>query len=343
MMFKKSRSAGRPDAFAFAIVLIAASLSANADIFVTNDGSYTVTVYANSAAGDQTPLRELDVAEQPRGIDVDTGNSEIFVATQGGSIFVYDINASGATAPKRTITSSGDFQGIHVDTANNEIFVADRDGFIHVYSRTATGGGAPSRSLTINAEPRGVSVNAGAGELYVTIPDEVLTFARTASGVTAPLRTITSTLGDMSQITFDPAKAELVVANHGSDAIRVWPRTADGAASPTRSIIGLNTLLDSPRGVAVCSGTGEYLATARNDDLITVYAAGANDNVAPLRTIGGSATQLDSPRFIAVTGTGCSTAPIISAAIPVLGPQGLLALAALLGFLGIRFARRRPS
>ena len=132
-----------------------------------------------------------------------------------------------------------------------------------------------------------------------------------------------------------------MVANHGWDAIRVWPRAASDNVPPTRSIIGALTLLDSPRGVAVCSG-GEYLATARNDDQITVYAAGTDGNIAPLRTIGGPATELDSPRFIAVTGGPCTDTPASSVQVPALGPMGLLALAVLLGLLGMQFVRRQP-
>jgi DNA-binding beta-propeller fold protein YncE len=329
---KVARIAARIKYAALVSLVSLCSVSANADVFVTNDGASTVTVYANSAAGNQIPLREFGVARSPRGIYVDAGNSEIFVASQGGLVNVYDINASGTPTALRTITlSGGDFQGIYVNIMNNEIFVADRDGFIHVYSRTATGAGAPLRSLTISGfEPRGVSVDASAGELYVTGHDDVLTFARTPSGATGPLRTITSALGDMSQITFDAANAELVVANHGLHAIRVWPRGANGAVSPTRSIIGLNTLLDSPRGVAVCDG--EYFAGARNANLITVYAAGANGNATPQRTIGGAATQLNSPRFIACgsvtsTATNATNIPTMSAYGLVLTMMGLLFVA----------------
>ena len=41
----------------FAVALLATSAGAAAEIFVTNDGSTTVTVYANSATGNQAPLR----------------------------------------------------------------------------------------------------------------------------------------------------------------------------------------------------------------------------------------------------------------------------------------------
>jgi len=323
-----------------AIVFITASISVSADIFVTNDrGGASVTVYENSASGDALPIREFGVSSGPRGIYVDTVNGEIFVATSNGVIDVFDINANGMVMSLRSITrSGGDFQGIHVDTANNEIFVADRQGnAILVYSRTATGSATPLRSVDLGSEqPRGVSVNAN--ELYVAIRDEVLTFSRTASGSATPLRVITAT-SELSQLTFDKANSELVVANFGWDtnAIQIWPSAQNGGAAPVRSIIGANTELSSPRGVTVCTNTGEYMAISRNDNAINIYPAGTNGDVAPTRRIIGGNTNLDSPRFIAVT--GCDPASVVP--VPTMSVWGLGILAGLLGLMG--FVRRRKA
>jgi DNA-binding beta-propeller fold protein YncE len=320
-----------------ALLTSSAPHSAQAEIFVTNDGSESVTVYPNNATGDQAPLRKITFSGQPRGIAVDTVNGEIFVATQSGSVLVFGINATGAATPLREITGGGDYQGVAVDTVNNEIFVANRnDGTIEVYARLADGAATPVRTLDVGDEPRGVFVNVAANELYVTRSNEVSTYLRTASGTDAALRTIspTTSVGDLSQVTLDTTRAQLVVANHENDAIRVWPVGADGDVDPVRSILGSATLLDSPRGVAICSGA-EYIVPARNEDRLTAYAASASGDVPPLRTITGSATELDSPRFVAVTGT-CGG----SSAAPMIGPLGLALLVALFALIGIRHVTR---
>jgi len=332
-MFNKSRLVRRTlGTLVFVIALITASLSANAEIFVTNDDDYTVTVYANSASGDAAPIRKFDVPARPRGIHVDT---EIFVATQwsDNSIYVFDIDADGADLPIRTIDTEGDLQGIYA--SSSEIFVADRDGDrILVFARGATGSAAPLRSILLDDEPRGVSVDVAAGELYVSISNDVLTFSLGASGSAVPLRTITSSLGDMSQVTFDRESETLVVANHGSYSIQVWPRAQNGGASPIRSITGEQLRYSSPRGAAVCADTGEYFATSKDDDAILVYAANASGESEPLRIIEGDATGLDSPRFMQVT--GCNVIPV-----PTMSVWGLGILAGLLGLMG--FVRRRKA
>ncbi len=308
-----------------------------ADIFVTNEGSSEVVVFANSASGNQAPLRQFNTSGQPRGIAVDTVHNEIFVATQSGGIHVFDINATGAASPLRTISGGGDYQGIHFDAAHNEVFVVDRGGAVEVYDRLASGAASPLRTLTLATQPRGVYVNAD--ELYVTRPNQVLTYARTASGAASALRTIESSpsIGDLSQVTFDATNGELVVANHGSSAIRIWPVATNGIINALRSITGAATQLDSPRGVAVCPGTGEYVATSRYGDSVTVYAPSANGDAAPVRTISGAATGLNAPRFVAITGS-CG-GPLGPVAVPVGNPLALALLSLSLGVLAAGWAR----
>ena len=315
-----------------------------AEIFVTNDSSSSVTVYAGTANGNQSPARQITgLTDTPRGIAADTVNGEILVATQSGTLFVYSINANGAASTLRTITGGNDFQGVHVDTVNNEIFIADRgDSSIRVYARTDSGAAVPLRTVDVGAEPRGVFVDTVANELVVTVPDRVLVYSRTATGAAATLRDITWSTppGDLSQVFVDRANDEIVVANHGSSAIRVWSRTASGDVAPLRSIIGASTLLDSPRGVAFCPGTNEYVAAARNNDLLTTYSRTAVNDVPPQRTISGPATQLSSPRFLAVTGS-CSA--IASVSVPATDTSALLVLLALLGLAGMFQLHRRRT
>lgn len=335
-----------PEHFLAAILcagLGAWSTGAVADIFVTNEGASDVLVFSDSADGNVAPLRQFTLSGQARGIAVDTVHGEIFIATQSGSIHVFNINADVGAVPLRTINGGGDYQGIHVDVANNEVFVANRafPGIVEVYGRLASGATTPLRTLTIGSEPRGVHVNAAANELYVAGTNYISTYSRTASGPASPLRTIapSPSVGDLSQLTLDAG--ELVVANFGSYAIAVWPVGADGQASASRTITGVATQLNSPRGVAVCAGTREYIAANRYGDSITVFAASDNGNVPPSRTISGIATGLSNPRFVAVTGI-CGSVPVpVVTAVPAVGPLALALLSGLLGVFGAGWARRR--
>lgn len=96
------------------------------------------------------------------------------------------------------------------------------------------------------------------------------------------------------------ARAEIVTANTGENAVTVYPITADGDAPPLARIAGSNTGLDLTFGVAVDPVHGEILATSLSGQSVRVFRLTANGNVPPLRTIAGPATLLSFPLGIAV-------------------------------------------
>jgi DNA-binding beta-propeller fold protein YncE len=305
--------------------------SANNELVVANQGTPTnsITVYARTASGNTAPLRTLQGAatglDLLRAVAVDSANNELVVVNGGtggstGSITVYSRTASGNTAPLRTL--SGPATGLNfpeavaVDSANNELVVLSGDRSIKVYSRTASGNTAPLRTLTGPATgldfpnlPTGVAVDLANNELLVVTGGAVITnsirvYSRTASGNTAPLRTISGAATGMigaSGVAVDAANNEVVVVNANPESITVYSRTASGNTAPLRTLQGGATGLSFPTGVAVTTAAvKELFVTNRNPDSITVYARTASGNTAPLRTLSGAATGLRFPEGVAV-------------------------------------------
>ena len=91
----------------------------------------------------------------------------------------------------------------------------------------------------------------------------------------------------------------MVVAN-GNNSVTVYPRTANGAVAPLRTIAGAATGLNGLYGLAVDTVNNELAVANYNVNSVTVFARTANGNIAPLRTIAGAATGLGLPRGLAV-------------------------------------------
>ena len=108
----RARDLGRTLLFAGTVLLTGARLVlAQADeIFVTNDGGTSVSVFARTATGDP-PLRVIVGAatglNRPEKIAVDTVNDELIVANlQANSVTVFSRTANGNVAPLRTIVGA---------------------------------------------------------------------------------------------------------------------------------------------------------------------------------------------------------------------------------------------
>jgi DNA-binding beta-propeller fold protein YncE len=244
-----------------------------------------ITVYARTASGNTAPLRTLSGPATgiigPTDLAVDALNNELVVTDIGGS-FIYDHSirvyartATGNASPLRTLsgraTGLNKPWGVAVDPLSNELVVANYgDNSIRVYPRTASGDTAPLRTLegrtTGLSIPQGVAVDALNNELVVTnlyptydqnsrsygyVP--VTVYARTASGNTAPLRTLTGPatgLGGPHGVAVDLVNNELVVTNVGSNSVTVYARTASGNTAPLRTLQGPPTVL-TPQFLAI--------------------------------------------------------------------------------------------
>ncbi|GEM_PF-5415346 len=186
-----------------------------------------------------------------------------------------------------------------------------------------------SGSDTGLSAPRGTAVDPFDEVLYASnfSGNTITTYALTASGNTAPLRTISGSGTGLFHpellwllITLDAA--EVLVANFGLNAITIYailslfptPATElnDPAAihrlleqrdvnlTPLQTISGSATGLNGPAGITVDPYTRKIYVSNSGGNTITVYPLTASGNTAPLQTISGSNTGLNGPFGVAV-------------------------------------------
>ena len=135
--------------------------------------------------------------------------------------------------------------------------------------------------------------------------NSVTVYSRTATGNVAPVRTISGAatgLNSPEGVAVDPLNNELFVANDfpANGTINVYALAANGNIAPLRTISGLGTGMDTPRGVAIDFVNNELVVAQVSTPAITVYGRTASGNVAPLRTIVGAATGLTGPIGVSV-------------------------------------------
>lgn len=246
----------------------------NNELFVANGSGPAIKVYSLTASGNTAPLRTLTGAatgmSQPVYIAVDPVNNELFV-TNGGNqtITVYSRTASGDVAPIRTLSTvpAGNAAvGLTLDLTNNELVVGTSGSTIDVYSRTASGNTPALRTLGGPATgligPIGLGVDLVNDELFAANPSvsspTVTVYGRTASGNTAPSRTLagaaTGLVGPHA-LTLDLTNNELFVGNTiNANSITVYARGASGNTAPVRTLAGAATGISGPVGIAVTTG-----------------------------------------------------------------------------------------
>ena len=282
-------------------------------------GQDSIMVYSRTASGNTAPIRTLAGAATllsgPKDPSVDMVNNELVVPNSfGDSVTVYSRAASGNTAPIRTLTGAA--TGLRspcaliVDTVNNELVVVNAGNqSVTVYPRTASGNTAPIRTLSGPATelstqyPGNLVVDTVNNELVVgnTRSSSVTVYTRTATGNTAPIRTLAATAfaGFIDGIVVDTVNNELIVAGE-SGAIRsvnAYSRIASGNAAPIRTLAGAATGLTGPVALALDTVNDELEVAncCAPTSSITVYPRAASGDTAPIRTLAGPATGLDLP------------------------------------------------
>src|SRR5437660_738946 len=234
------------------------------------------------------------------------------VATFGlaPGVVVYAAGASGDVTPIRTIAGANtvlsNATGIARDAAGN-LYVTNppltppSGGSVTVYAPGAVGNAAPIRTIAGEGtgldHPVGVALDT-AGNVYVSNTYTVTVYAPGASGNVAPIRTIESS-SQVGGIALD-TPGNLYVASR--DVITVYA-TANGNATPIRTISGSNTGLGCPAGLGLDAAGELYVANPCGGS-ITVFAAGADGNATPTRTIIGSNTGLNGASGIALDDAG---------------------------------------
>jgi hypothetical protein len=142
-------------------------------------------------------------------------------------------------------------------------------------------------------------------ELFVAniVGDAVTVYSRTASGNTAPLRTLSGGATGLSaprSLALDLTNNELVVANDDTDSVTVYSRTASGNTAPLRTLSGGATGLHGPVALALDLTNDELFVVNSGSASVTVYSRTASGNTAPLRTLIEGASGLSAPRGLAL-------------------------------------------
>jgi hypothetical protein len=234
------------------------------ELFVPNRAGNSVDVYRRAAVNTEAPRRRLVGAatalDLPQVVVVDAVNNELVVLSVGQlnapSITVYERTASGNIAPIRTLTGAATGLsaplGLAVDSVNNELFVLNFD----------------STSMT----------------------SAVTVYSRTASGNTAPIRTLAGAATALNQDSYwgyqglvvDTANNELVVANGSNNSITVYVRTASGNTAPIRTLAG-GGLPIGPCALAVDAVNNELFVSEPTNETVRVYSRTATDSSSWIR------------------------------------------------------------
>ena len=256
----------------------------NGDLYsVNNDTTDTTVIFEHGLQGNVPPSRELHTPHGTYGIAVDEINGEMFFSIEhDNAVVAFEKLASGEDQPLRLIqgdhTGLGDPHGIAVDAENNWLFVANH-GSTHRVRPDPQRPPRPNWPLTRSFAVPG----SGRSE-----PPSITVYERTAQGDAAPLRTIQgprTQLNWPAQISLDPERSELFVANDGGNSVLVFRTTDDGDAAPTRVIAGPQTGLLNPTGVWVDTVHDEVVVSSMGNHSAMVFPRTASGDVAPLRTI----------------------------------------------------------
>ena len=234
-----------------------------------------------------------------------------------------ELRAHGARTPVRTITdTTPTYSAVAVDVNSNEVILQDNNLWSYrVFDRlspTPPGDDQVSQPKRIVQGDKtalqfnnGLYVDPANGDIYSVesdTGDKMERFPREANGDVYPT-SILHTPHRVYNIAADEVKQELFVTVEFQAEVLAYRKGAAGEERPLRTLVGENTGLDTPHGIAVdekdrlmfvntwghhstfkLGGSGKYFPPA-----IKVYSLDANGDVPPLRVITGDKTQLDWP------------------------------------------------
>lgn len=298
----------------------------------------------NAIGGVIPPIRSVsDPFPTFDGMALDTVNDRVIFSDENRhSLLVYDRTAGGAsteqTEPVQWVfgpkTRLGYIAGVAVDPARKEFYTVNNDSgdLLTVFSYEDHGNVQPRRSLLLAHQSWGVSLSPKRDELVVSVQQSnALSFyKRTATGTTAPLRTIrglATELEDPHGTYFDETHNEVITANHGNwtqirpyspfdpqttevgeyksgafhpSAITVHAADANGDVPPLRTIEGSLTGLNWPMGIDVDLVHDEIAVANYGDSSVRIFRRGDKGDVQPIRVLRGALTQIVGPVSVAI-------------------------------------------
>ena len=326
---------------------IGIALDSSGKIYVANaqSGSETagkITVYPAGSKGNVTPSISIFGSNTglggPVGIAVDS-HGKIYVANSlasggifGGSVTVYSAGSNGDVSAIATISGDNTAldhpSGIALDSRGN-IYVSNNNGDLdNIVVFPAGSNGDVTPSEIISGHNTGLNSVAGlaldsANRIYVAdeaFHDIVVTHVDGRNADPPPLATIPVTIPvDVGTrplgVALDSTGNIYVASSFGGgfDSITMYPAGSNSSSKASVTIIGANTLLDLPTGIAIRpmvpsatptpgGATPTPTPTPRtagivvsNQRSVVIDAPGSNGNVTPSAYIAGIATQLGGP------------------------------------------------
>jgi len=282
-----------------------------------------IALYGCGGGGGSNALPSQMNASLPAGTH-QAGSSERLYLANGNSMLVFDASANGNVPPLFTITgipgcSFPDVTGVAVD-ASGRIFIADPSASVvgspQISIFTVSAALVPTfvGSITGNLHsPFQIAVDSN-GHVYVANQlDSISVYAPGPAGVNGAIAVIQGAntgLTTLHGVAVD-ATGDIFASNSGGEGGVVIPPSilefapgSNGNVAPMRTIVGPNTQLSSPFGIAVDSTGNIYAAGGVPTPGVSVFANGANGDVAPLARITGSNTTLVDPEGVAVDASG---------------------------------------
>ena len=246
-------------------------------VFVYLPGDTTPARTVGPRAGDTRSITDLAVGRDGA-LYMLTGGSPDRRPREESRITIYPPDAAGDVPPARVIA------GPRTGLVNPSGIAVDREGRIYVTNSEVTDNTFEAARLTVYA------------------PD--------ADGDAAPIRTISGPATRMS------APAGVAVADDGTvyvvngrvysgdyGSVRVYAGAADGDAPPQRTLIGPETRLINPTGLAVGRGDTVYVASS-GLRRVTVHPPRAGLGQPPVRILEGDSTELGNSSGLAIDQLG---------------------------------------
>lgn len=243
------------------------AMDAAGNLYVTNGGARSVTVYAAGHFGhNDAPIQRI------RGLATGLYGPSGIAVDQSGNVYVAD---------------QGSQRG-HADSLN-------------VFAPGATGNVKPIREIhglkSGIALPTGVAID-GSGNLYVANVStsggtgSITVYAPNANGDALPIRTIT---GPNTLLATRPAAIALDAGGNlysanpiiNAESVTIYAPGANGNVAPTQIIEGEKTGLRNPASVAVDAAGDVFVGDSSYDGLIYEFAAGLYGDNYPTQTIDG--------------------------------------------------------
>lgn len=265
---------------------VTATFAAGSLLAVTNATTNSIAVFPIASNGDVAPLRAIAGPHtglaNPTDVAADTAGN-LYVVNNGASPFsitVYPAGATGDAAPVRTIAGSATGLEFPVYTR------VDANGTLYVSN---AGRGGPFSKVTEYV----------AGANGNVAPARVISFEDPSTGVHCFFP---------GPLAIDAAGDLLVASNPGSASgqIATYAPGATDCTKPLRMLIGSQTRLTSPSGLALNATTGGLVVSDVGSlpAQVLEFSAAANGNAAPLAAISGASSGLLQPAGVAVDAAG---------------------------------------